>query len=104
MRHRDEVLAHQDWYMVGYKESDLKRLKRRTKRRWLKNLDSVREAYEREKETRTEGQRLITDFFPTQEQGEPDRSVDRESPDGREAGNPARSPREEPSPQGDAVS
>ena len=73
-------------------------MRRKTKRRWVRNLETVMLAYEKEKRERPEGVPPITKYF---------RRVggERSSGDGvRMAGNPSRSPNEAAYPMGDAVS
>ena len=62
-KHREEVLARQDWGMVGYDIDRLRHMRRVTKRRWLRNLERVQEAWERERSERPKGVPPITKYF-----------------------------------------
>ena len=79
-------------------------MRRKTKRKWVRQLDRIREAYNKEKEKRPRGQTLITKYLATRKETESREGFTTGGDGERSDGNPARSPREAPSPEGDAVS
>ena len=89
--------------MVHYSEDSLRKMRRATKRRWIRNLDRVWEAYEKETMERPWGVPPITKYFGRKDNGNEARTSVAE-PGRKMAGNPARKPNESASPQGDAVS
>ena len=101
-QHRREVLGRQDWYMTQYNKNGLRRMQRKTKRRWLRNLDTVMAAYEKERRERPKGVPPITNYFRrVEEEGTTLKTGSRASAGMR--GNPARSPGEAAYPVSDAV-
>ena len=61
--HRHELLSHQDEFLAAVDVSTLHRLRRDTKREWVRHLDTVREAFAVECRQRASGQNVITRYL-----------------------------------------
>jgi len=63
MANREQVLARGDQFMANIDVTRLHRMRRETKKAWIKHLDKLREAFRVENATRAAGQRPITEFL-----------------------------------------
>ena len=63
MEHRHELVNCQDQFLAEIDLSRLSGMRRETKRRWISNLDIVRNAWEVEREQKSKNQQVLTKFF-----------------------------------------
>ena len=63
MANKEQVLARGDEFMANIDVTRLHRMRRETKKAWIKHLDKLREAFRVENATRAAGQRPITQFL-----------------------------------------
>ena len=63
LANKEQVLARGDEFMANIDVTRLHRMRRETKKAWIKHLDKLREAFRVENATRAAGQRPITQFL-----------------------------------------
>ena len=63
MNHKEEVLTHHDQFLARFDMITVNKLRRKTKREWVRQLDVARLAYEREKHQKGLGQSTLHRYF-----------------------------------------
>jgi hypothetical protein len=63
MENKQQVLARGDQFMATIDVTRLHRMRRETKRTWVRHLDKLRAAFDIEKATRSKGQNAITQYL-----------------------------------------
>ena len=61
--HKHEVLDSYDHFLARYDVSQIHSMTRATKREWLRHLDAAREAFEKQRAQRAQGQNSIMQYF-----------------------------------------
>ena len=63
VEHKEEALAAADQFLASHDITTLHRMRRATKREWVRHLDRVRESYELELKQRASRQNMITRYL-----------------------------------------
>ena len=61
--HKHEVLDSYDHFLARYDVSQIHSMTRATKREWLRHLDADREAFEKQRAQRAQGQNSIMQYL-----------------------------------------
>jgi hypothetical protein len=69
VQHKHLILAGQDQFLANHDLTRLHKLKRKTKRQWIKHLDRVREAYDKERRQIASRQNVITQYLTRRTDG-----------------------------------
>ena len=70
--HRHEVLSYRDGFLADVDMSSLHRMRRDTKREWLRHLEAARQAHAVESQLRASGQNAITRYLVPRTTGDGD--------------------------------
>ena len=63
VQNKHALLAYQDHFLAKHDLTTLHRMRRATKREWIRHLDRARQAYENEQKKRASDQNVITRYF-----------------------------------------
>ena len=68
VQHKQDVLAHQDQFLAQHDVTRLHKMRRKTKREWVRHLDRARKAYDIERKQVASAQNVLTRYFPVRSQ------------------------------------